>query len=120
MSQSTVGKLLDAKDPDAIKLWADQVFRALQTMGKIKRIQAGSILLQTGGTVGQKAATEAVDEIDLTKYVLLNLGCETTNVAAWTQGRLQMLNATTVGAYGYSSAAVVASLVIGYELVEYE
>jgi len=120
MPASTVGKLLDARDPDAIKLWADTVFRALQTMGKIKRIQTGTILLQTGGSVGQKAATATVTLIDLTKYVLFNLGCESTNVAAWTQGRLQMLNATTVGAYGYSSAAVVASLVIGYQLIEYE
>jgi len=117
---STVGKLIDAKDPDAIKLWADQVFRALQTMGKIKRIQTGTILLQTGGSVGQKAGTVNVDAVNLEKYSLVNLGCETTNVAAWTQGRLEMLNATTVGAYGYSSAAVVASLVIGYQLVEYE
>jgi len=118
MPPSTVGKLLDAKDPDTIKLWADSVYKQLlglsDSSGGGVSIQRGT--LQITGTSASNTAT--VTAVDTTKASLHIVGQTNTQGADGSNAYLVLTNETTITATRASSAS--GTTTISWELIEYE
>lgn len=121
---SIVAKLIDAKDPDAVKLWADKVYQQLleltggtTTTGAsavINSVQRGTIAI-TGTNTSNTATVTAVDT---TKAALHVVGQTNTQGSDGSNAYLVLTNSTTITATRASSGSGTST--ISWELIEYE
>lgn len=127
MAESIVKKLIDARDPDAVKLWADAVYQQLlailgiDTAGAtaaagsavIKAIQRGTITLSGANLT----ATATITAVDTTKTELRYLGqtvsADVENVNCY----IELTNSTTITATRNTGSATT---IVSWELTEYE
>lgn len=123
MAETTVPKLIDAKDPDAVKLWADKVFIALQDLlgggigassVGINSIQRGTITI-SGATA---TATATITAVDVDKTELRILGQYHNQSTEAFKAYLTLTNSTTITATRGTASS--GTTVISWELTEYE
>lgn len=100
---ATVKKLLDAKDAEAIKLWADNIYQVLTdggtsvSGGGTGNVQRGVITIGAGLTT----ATATVEAVDMDTAELRFLGQEDVNNPIY----LELTDATTITATRSGSAS---------------
>ena len=129
MAESIVKKLIDARDPDAVKLWADAVYQQLlallgvDTAGSssssvgaavINSIQRGTISITGTNT----SNTSTITSVDTTKTELRILGQSNTTGSVASMAYLVLANATTITATRISSSS--GTTTVSWELTEYE
>ena len=116
----TVPKLIDVKNLEELKLWADKVFEALQgttsststgSSGVINSIQRGTIAVANGTS----SNTATITSVDVTKSELRVLG-QGMSGGGGNDGYIVLTNATTITATRATTAGITT---ISWELTEY-
>ena len=116
----TVPKLIDVKNLEELKLWADKVFEALQgttststgSSGVINSIQRGTIVVANGTS----SNTATITSVDVTKSELRDLGQTTTSGSDVDTVYIVLTNATTITATRAGTSGITT---ISWELTEY-